>query len=180
MPTQDQLRQMHQLPASAFDIIAWVQRSDVTGRDEVLACVRWREARKSGETGQRAFVRVGADGVPTPVADYELTPEQKAQDIIHDYTQPRWGHSIASFTPANEAGAEASGFGEGLGHHVLLRQGGQTTRYRVEQLRYARNPSDMWFATLRRFTWAEPAGKQWGEANNVVGEGGRQCRGPTM
>lgn len=69
----------------------------------------------------------------------------------HDYGPDRryWGHDYY-FTPTGDGKhGRLYGWGHGLleGDYILLddKHGG-TTRYKLENVRYESNPSDMWFA----------------------------------
>ena len=73
--------------------------------------------------------------------------------MTHDYTKRHWGHDY-TVTDVGEHGAEISmmGWGRGIsvGDFILIQ--GQSkdpgarpdTRYRVKDVRYMSDPSDMW------------------------------------
>lgn len=71
---------------------------------------------------------------------------------IHDYTHRGWGHDYAIMTVTN-GGQQlaASGWGRGIetGHFLMFThpEGGNSI-YKVDNIRYSLNPSDMWFADL--------------------------------
>lgn len=70
----------------------------------------------------------------------------------HDYRNPArgWGHDI-SWRPLPGHKLDASGWGAGIrqGDYLLLSNpAGGETRYQVEEIRYATDPKDQWFATL--------------------------------
>jgi len=70
--------------------------------------------------------------------------------MTHDYTRRGWGHDY-TFTPiAGGLTARMSGWGDGIkaGDFLILPNGTQTTRYRVESIRYEWDPKDMWHATV--------------------------------
>ncbi|EOG5418654.1 hypothetical protein ACLE0S_000372 [Cronobacter malonaticus] len=71
----------------------------------------------------------------------------------HDFTKPaqRWGHSIGYQleTPDGHR-LKAHGWGGGIsdGDYLILTNGGSTTRYQVEGIRYMWNVHDQFFCTL--------------------------------
>ena len=69
----------------------------------------------------------------------------------HDYTRPTWGHAVTVLA-VERAGERlrVCGFGHRVedGDMLLLPNGEETTRYRVELLRRCRDPQDQWFAEL--------------------------------
>lgn len=69
----------------------------------------------------------------------------------HDYTRRGWGHDYA-IHQVIEGGRrlKASGWGHGIavGDHLIMPNQQATTRYRVEAIRYVRDPTDQWFADL--------------------------------
>ena len=71
----------------------------------------------------------------------------------HDYTQRGPGHDIW-YKPIDSEGIRLKGGGWGyglkVGDFILLSPKGEsrTARYRVEELKYMRDPQDQWFATL--------------------------------
>jgi MioC protein len=65
----------------------------------------------------------------------------------HDYTQRHWGHDYAIRTVVDQGQRlRMSGWGGGIrqGDYLLLENGGGSTRYRVDTIRYESNPLDMW------------------------------------
>ena len=75
------------------------------------------------------------------------------RERIHDFTWRTWGHDY-SFTPTpgtDGRKGRAHGWWEGIrkGDYLVFRgpNGGQSP-YRVDSIRYERDPPDMWFATL--------------------------------
>jgi hypothetical protein len=86
-------------------------------------------------------------------------PEPTTTDpVTHDYGPGRrcWGHDFTiSRVIDNGQQLHASGWGPALGRQIrtgdylLLEQsGGRTTRYRVQDVTYSLDPTDMWHATL--------------------------------
>lgn len=70
---------------------------------------------------------------------------------FHDYTNRYWGHDY-TFTPSDDGmKAKMIGWGHGIaiGDYLILQhpEGGQSC-YRVEQIVYMRDPSDMWSASV--------------------------------
>jgi hypothetical protein len=68
----------------------------------------------------------------------------------HDYTKRTWGHDYI-FRPVDGGmKASLSGWGTGIeaGDYLLLEQpdGGGSTRYKVDEIRYERDPRDQWHA----------------------------------
>ncbi|GJE47364.1 hypothetical protein GOFOIKOB_0386 [Methylobacterium tardum] len=69
----------------------------------------------------------------------------------HDYSRPRWGHACNTLRVIEEGQhLRVSGFGHGVsaGDYLILPNDGETTRYRVDTIRYQDDPRDMWFADL--------------------------------
>lgn len=69
---------------------------------------------------------------------------------MHDYTRRGWGHDYG-FTPMDPKGLRLDmyGWGGGIaaGDYLLLQDGpDRSSRYQVENIRYAGDPQDMWFA----------------------------------
>lgn len=68
----------------------------------------------------------------------------------HDYTQPRWGHSVEIIqTDDDRMTAQVVGFGHGVraGDYLLLANGLQSTRYQIMKLQYG-SPPDCWSADV--------------------------------
>jgi len=74
-----------------------------------------------------------------------------ATAVTHDYRDARrgWGHDLG-YEPLPGDRLRAYGWGEGIkaGDYLLLSNGAGETRYAVDEIRYCRDPVDMWFATL--------------------------------
>ncbi len=79
------------------------------------------------------------------------------EPATHDYGPGKryWGHDY-TFTPIDDGQrGRATGWGKGIrqGDYLLLANGDQSTRYRVESIKYGNSvslgsPDDMWKATL--------------------------------
>lgn len=68
----------------------------------------------------------------------------------HDYTKRYWGHDYAILRVENEGEIlRMMGWGYGLeaGDYLILSNGGDTTRYRIQTVEYKSNPRDMWSIT---------------------------------
>jgi hypothetical protein len=73
----------------------------------------------------------------------------------HDYTKRGWGHDFA-IQKVVDGGQilHIAGWGDYQrdrieeGDYLILPNDGQSTRYRVETIRYAVDPCDQWFAKL--------------------------------
>lgn len=68
----------------------------------------------------------------------------------HDYTQRYWGHDF-TFRPLDSGQqGQMSGWGKDIhvGDTLLLPNGHENTRYRIEQIRYELDPPDMWHARV--------------------------------
>tara|TARA_Y100001963_G_C6672968_1_gene396015 strand:+ start:300 stop:548 length:249 start_codon:yes stop_codon:yes gene_type:complete len=67
----------------------------------------------------------------------------------HDYSVRSWGHdyNILSIND-NGLSLRLTGWGYGLSDddYIILKNGMDTTRYKIDEVRYENNPSDMWFA----------------------------------
>lgn len=80
-----------------------------------------------------------------------MTAGQTQPNTTHDYTQRGWGHDFAVLAVMDGGQTlRASGWGRGLevGHFLILANKGSTTRYRITEIEYRRDPDDMWAATL--------------------------------
>lgn len=71
----------------------------------------------------------------------------------HDYSKRRWGHDCTFETDDNGLTAHSVGWGVGLseGDYILLEHKGSpngSSRYRIEKIKYFRDPPDMWSADL--------------------------------
>jgi hypothetical protein len=74
-------------------------------------------------------------------------PEPKT----HDYTWRDWGHDFTIHgSIVGGQRLRASGWGATLnaGDYLILPNGDATTRYRIEHIRWAFDPPDMWHADL--------------------------------
>lgn len=76
-------------------------------------------------------------------------PAQTTQ--THDYTLRTWGHNY-NIVEIVDGGQQLrlAGWGRGLrvGDYLLLQNGEGSTRYQVgDDLRYERDPGDMWWCT---------------------------------
>lgn len=73
------------------------------------------------------------------------------QCATHNYTVRTFGHDY-SIRRVRQDGMvlDAIGWGQGIttDDYLILSNGGETTRYRVESIRYLTDPTDMWSATL--------------------------------
>ena len=72
----------------------------------------------------------------------------------HDFGSPAkrcWGHDY-EISKIHDRGMKISLYGwcRGItvGDFLILQNGENSTRYKVESIRYANNPSDMWFAEV--------------------------------
>lgn len=67
----------------------------------------------------------------------------------HDYTLRTWGHDY-NITNVIDGGMRLrmAGWGRGIkaGDYLILPNGIDTTRYRLERIDYRTDPSDMWLA----------------------------------
>jgi hypothetical protein len=69
----------------------------------------------------------------------------------HDYSRPSWGHDYSTVAVIDGGRRlRLGGWGHGIspGDYLILRNWGDTTRYRVETIEYCENPRDMWFANV--------------------------------
>lgn len=69
--------------------------------------------------------------------------------LTHDYTRRTWGHDFYIHEVVNGGQLlRMGGWGHGIrkGDDLLLPNGGATTRYRIREIEYAHDPSDMWHA----------------------------------
>jgi len=74
-------------------------------------------------------------------------PEAKT----HDFSSPKWGHAFYYSVLHNGLVLDGHGFQRGIsvGDYIIIRKAdGNTTRYKVEQIKYCSDPSDMWFGIL--------------------------------
>jgi hypothetical protein len=69
----------------------------------------------------------------------------------HNYTKPRWGHSVEILKISN-CGFELRvvGYGRGVGKDdfLLLSNEGSSTRYKVLKIEHKGNGTEQWFADL--------------------------------
>lgn len=87
----------------------------------------------------------------------------------HDYTMLAWGHNI-NIVRTRDGGMEhdVCGWGHGVsqGDYLILKgNAGKGSRYLVDELKYFRDPADMWAAKLifsPRFKEAVPLPKSMG------------------
>lgn len=69
----------------------------------------------------------------------------------HDYTQRYWGHDYVIMELIAEGQKlKTCGWGNDIkkNDYLILENNGNSTRYRVKEIRYENDPRDMWFATL--------------------------------
>jgi hypothetical protein len=76
-----------------------------------------------------------------------------AERATHDYTVRRWGHDVTIMRVIDGGlRLRAGGWGRGIseGDYLIMRNAGgtTTTRYRVVEIEYMRDPTDQWFADL--------------------------------
>lgn len=74
-----------------------------------------------------------------------------ADPATHDYSHRFWGHDYTVIRVIDDGQQLAvSGWGHGIekGDYMLLQNGNSTTRYRVKEIDYKRDPDDMWHATM--------------------------------
>lgn len=68
----------------------------------------------------------------------------------HDYSKRYWGHGY-TFKPIDD-GLKGEMFGWGLGlekgDYIILLNGDETTRYRIDSIVYEKDPRDMWKAKV--------------------------------
>jgi len=68
----------------------------------------------------------------------------------HDYTICSWGHNC-EVSSIKDGGHTISlhGWGKGIqdGDFILLKNGEDSTRYKISDIKYKFDPHDMWFAT---------------------------------
>jgi hypothetical protein len=68
----------------------------------------------------------------------------------HDFSAREWGHNYNILDIKNE-GLEINiaGWGRGLSNddYIIIRNGDDTTRYKLDAIEYEHDPSDMWFAS---------------------------------
>lgn len=89
----------------------------------------------------------------------EVAAEASRRRFTHDYTDPTrgWGHDT-SLTP-RQGGTivDAWGWGDGISkedylifsiEHPIKKDRSDTTRYKVDEIEYMRDPSDQWRAVL--------------------------------
>jgi len=78
--------------------------------------------------------------------------EAVANAMTHDYTSKMrgWGHDIMYTVVDEGRQLQAMGWGYNIkrGDYILLSNEQRYTRYRVGDINYFRDPSDMWQATL--------------------------------
>ncbi len=69
----------------------------------------------------------------------------------HDLSHRKWGSNY-NVTKVYERGMRLDLCGWHLGikdeDYLILKNGSETTRYKVESIRYVSDPSDMWFASV--------------------------------
>jgi hypothetical protein len=69
----------------------------------------------------------------------------------HDYTRRSWGHDY-TYKPLDPDGLKATMMGWGcgikVGDYLLLENDKLGTRYIVDEIKYFRNPYDMWEAKV--------------------------------
>lgn len=67
----------------------------------------------------------------------------------HDYTNAEWGHDYAIRSISDEGHTVSlTGWGCGISNddYLILKNGEEGTRYKVDSIRYCGDPHDMWFA----------------------------------
>ncbi|WGV24473.1 hypothetical protein [Halotia branconii] len=71
---------------------------------------------------------------------------------IHDYSHLVWGKDYVFESLNDGTEAQMTGMGKGIKprDYIILQRGFETYRYRVEQIDYYSDPSDMWMALLKR------------------------------
>ncbi len=68
----------------------------------------------------------------------------------HDYTKRYWGHDY-TLEPINQGKkGHMMGWGRGIkkGDFLLLENGDDSTRYKVDSINYRSDPPDMWSANV--------------------------------
>ncbi|MBH8554707.1 hypothetical protein I8751_20560 [Nostocaceae cyanobacterium CENA357] len=70
----------------------------------------------------------------------------------HDYSQLIWGKDYVFESLSSGIEGQMTGIGKGIKprDYIILQRGFETYRYRVEQIDYYSDPSDMWIALLKR------------------------------
>jgi hypothetical protein len=72
--------------------------------------------------------------------------------MIHDFRNPVWGHNVEIMDIPGGSGytLKVAGWchGVSVGDYLVLPDGPDWARYQVDEIRYQRNPRDMFFATL--------------------------------
>lgn len=70
----------------------------------------------------------------------------------HDYRHLERGINYFFESLQEEMQGCMTGFGKGIkpGDYIILRQGGESYRYQVEEIDYYSDPSDMWMALLKQ------------------------------
>jgi hypothetical protein len=68
----------------------------------------------------------------------------------HDFTETAWGHNL-SILNIEDGGLSITlaGWGMGLSNddYIIIKNGDDTTRYKLDSVEYKRDPTDMWFAS---------------------------------
>lgn len=75
------------------------------------------------------------------------------EPMTHDYTNTGWGHDYTYKPGPGGQTAEMSGWGHGIkvGDYIAMASPGNfdgCSLYKVVTIKYCRDPSDMWFASV--------------------------------
>lgn len=76
-------------------------------------------------------------------------PKPRAEPKAHDYRRGGWGHTANISEVQNEGhNVKMNGFGTGIcpGDYIIKANGTAVASYRVDEIRYSRDPPDQWFA----------------------------------
>ena len=68
----------------------------------------------------------------------------------HDFSTREWGHNY-NILNISDGGMEIdiAGWGRGLSDddYIIIQNGNDTTRYKLDSIEYKHDPPDMWFAS---------------------------------
>jgi hypothetical protein len=67
----------------------------------------------------------------------------------HDYSTREWGRSYSILGTEDEGlQLRLTGWGRGISadDYIIIKNGDGTTRYKIDNIKYERDPADMWFA----------------------------------
>jgi hypothetical protein len=67
----------------------------------------------------------------------------------HDYSIREWGHDCSVIRTEDEGlQLRLTGWGRGISadDYIIIKNGDGTTRYKIDNIKYERDPADMWFA----------------------------------